>query len=81
MADHFLPLIDLEQSEVIVSVVQRAEVYQPDRISKLVSRLLAKFGDLPGPSSQRPFEWFDLPGSPNIVQWNTFAVPDEEGLV
>lgn len=81
MADHFLTLIDLEQSEVSISVIQRAEIYQTDRISKLVSRLLTKFGDLPSPSSQRPFKRFDHSGSPNVVQWSTLAVPDKERLV
>ena len=51
MANHFLWLIDLEQGKVIVSVVQWAKVDQTDRTSKAVSRLLAKFGDLLGPSS------------------------------
>lgn len=53
MTDNFLTLIYLEQREVIVVMIQGAEVYQTDRVSELVSRLLTQFADPLRPSTQR----------------------------
>ena len=81
MTDHLLPVVNLEQREVVAVVVQWAEVYQTHGISEFVSRLLTKSGYSPVPSSEWSIDRFCRSSLPDFVQWDTITMPHKDGLI